>query len=485
MSLKKYLPTTPGRNDLIDLYRELSDLTFKGEHRLAFAWVRDSFQLGYDKLTTDALTLFFGELAKVSRFNGSDHIAASRRGSVMQHTLMCTPVLGLLAEEATERLGTAGQTKHAVRVATMRRDQIEQVLVHDGGELLVEFSSLSQRWKSGNAEETVDKAKVERGITEFGLRLAFQVASTYRSPTKQESEFARIIGGLRAELLSEEPLDPRMTQGSLEGRADYLMRRTQRELDIHHLTPQALQAVGHFMRAYDEPEGHSQWARFNGQLVKRAENIQSNLHFLEHSGKDGTPNWLLAPSVDIIAGLKYSEREMDKLFAAIRPGDAVEVAFARAAARMAYEMNLALVQNGIPRFIDREAMLRKNLPANPSEDQMMRAESLVTSPELRQQEILRAGERHMGSEKIPSLNFSRPELSAKQLEWLYCGAMQWAREDIGFAPPAQALLLLREHPPQLRQYIKDSSPYTSEGTPELVQALVRGRDKKIQRPSAA
>jgi hypothetical protein len=484
MGLKKSLPPTPDRSGLIDLYRELSRLTFKGEHRLAFAWVESEFHLGYDKLTRDAFNLFFNELGKVSRFGGSAHIAPAGQGSVTQHTLMCVPVLGLIAEEATERLDPKGQTTHAPRVANLRRDQIEQALVHDGGELLVEFSSLTQRWMAGDAEEKVDKAKLERSIAEFGLRLAFKVASTYRSPVKQEAEYGKIIQALRTELLSDIPQDPQMTQTSPEGRAAFLMHKMQRHLDIHHLTPAATSGLRHFMGAYDEPEGHSLWARFNGQVVKRAENIQSNLHFMEHCGQGGKPSWALAPSKDIVAGLWYSERDINKLFTAIRPGDAVEDAFARAAARLAYETNLALVQRGIPKFIDREAVLRRNLPTNPTAEQLLRAESLVTSADLRAQEIARTGARH-ATARTHALDYTLPEVSAKQLEWLYCGAMRWARDNSGYKPPEKALVYLREHPMALQRAIKEASPHTSDGTPQLVNALIADKPVRQHRPAAA
>lgn len=458
---------------LISLYRDIHRLTEAGQVAEAFSQTCRTLDLGIDPVSHRAFELVLGKLSEVKRFEGNVHMAEAHRGSTGQHTLMVMPLIAAVGGmamgkgQAVRRFNSKAWQNGAEAMRDMVHDMCIQVLMHDLGEEICELSSLSQRMK---AEKVAEQPKLERKIAEFSMRLAYHAVLSTSDTARQKKMFDREIDAIRAKV------DPKVEHkeeviGQTIGRQiEDSMREVTSRLNLDMLPRAVTPMLRNYMAAYDEPEGFSHFAYFNGVVVKHCQNMQTILHMVEHINKAEAAPYHLANSSEARAALWYADRGLGRIYETALPGNPLQMAVARASAEMAYAINLGILDAPIPCMIDRNARWKINLTETASEDERMRAESSPRDEAHRKAEIRAAIKRHMGS-SMGLTDFSTPELSSGQLHVAYSSAYTLSTQ-AGYRPPEKSLVDCRELPDALAAHMMANQKPLD--VPHLVEAFTGG-----------
>ncbi len=458
---------------LIQLYRETYNMTERGESGQAFSNICTTLGLEIEPVSHRAFDLVLGKLCEVKRFEGNPHIAESRKGTTGQHTLMVMPLIAAIGTMALGRNGAAqgfnsrawGKSVDAVQ--DMVHDMCIQVLMHDLGEEICELSSLSQRRK---AEKVAEQPKLERKIAEFSMRLAYYAVLSSDDPARQKKLFDREIDAIRTKVDPKKEYAEDVVGQTIGRQIEASIGEVSSRLHLDMLPRSVVPHLRNYMAAYDEPEGFSHFAYFNGVVVKHCQNMQTVLHMVEHLNCDGAVPYYLANSAEARAALWYADRGLPKLYKTANPANPLQQAVAKSCAEMAYAINLAILDAPIPCVIDREARMRMNLGADSSDADRHRAESHPHEEAARRAEIRAATKRHMAN-STGLTDFGTPELAAGQLQAAYTAAYALAKQG-GYVPPASSLADCRTLPPAIAQRMLASQQPGD--VPEIITAFCGG-----------
>lgn len=147
--------------------------------------LNESTKLGLNGTELKALSLMLTGLAQSARFRNTPYLEPWLGENSAVHSIHCA----LLMIDQFDAAGLLAPEKQTTEIIDLRRKMTLGALVHDLGEIVGEFSSLSQRIADDALQEV---PKIERRILEKTMRLAIWAA--------QESkplEFYENISGLR------------------------------------------------------------------------------------------------------------------------------------------------------------------------------------------------------------------------------------------------------------------------------------------------
>lgn len=470
-------PTLTPLPKLIQLYRDIYHLTETGQVGAAFGQTCRTLDLEIDPLSHRAFELILGKLCEVPRFEGNVHLAKNRKGTTGQHTLMVMPLIAAVGTMALGRSNAArGFNSKAWRaggspVADMVHDMCIQVLMHDMGEEIAELSSLSQRRLSGKMQE---QPKVERKIAEFTMRLGYYAALASSEPAQQKKIFDREIDAIRAQVDPRAQVQQDTVVGQTLGKQiETCITQASARLHLDQLPRTVVPLLRNYMGAYDEPEGFSHFAYFNGSVVKHCQNMQTVLHMAEHINRDDAVPYHLAQSSEARAALWYADRGLSRIYQTANQANPLQMAIARSCAEMAYAINLAILDAPIACMIDRAAT-----PATESDPHKVGRRS---------REIREATRRHMNS-SMGLTDFSTPEIAQAQLVAAYSAAYTAVREDKAYKPTEGSLADCRELPESLASRMTGEKPMLA--VPPVISAFTGGQAApafsfRLQGPRAA
>ena len=416
------------------LYREISDdINNDVSPGAALGSIAAQFDMEIDAKTQRVFTMMLDESKKVKRFSRHGNLTDKTRGNVALHTLQVMPVIAEVlmrafpeifpqyADDGIARVTVPMQFDELqCKVKDTLLEMLDQVLMHDFGEIFVELSSLSQRMKEGKSDEL---PKVERSLAEFSMRLAFY-AINHEEKLKQdgyanaEEFYSKAITDIRASLADVKTIDESIVGSAFAQKIIDKIEPLKERYMLDILPRDDVNEIRKYMGAYDEPEGHSHFAQFNGAVVKNMQNTQTVIHMNEHVGTQGAPPYELAPSKDVIGSLWYTERGLPKVYHEAG-GNPFKLRIAQQAAIMSFETNLGLVEHAsIPKIVDRAANYRKLLPTTAEPDQLARAESYAEDVDSRQQEIQTAVARYIERGRVRHTDFTGSDVSKLQLRIL-------------------------------------------------------------------
>ncbi len=458
---------------LITLYRDIYNLTERGQVVEAFDQTCRALNLGIDPISHRAFQLLLGKLCEVKRFEGNPHLDECLKGTTGQHTLMVMPLIAAVGSMALGKPGVVRKFNSkawqngAEAAQHMVHDMCIQVLMHDLGEEICELSSLSQRRL---AEKVAEQPKVERKIAEFAMRLAYYAVLASDDPAKQKKLFDKEIDAIRATVDPKVQHKEEIVGQTIGKQIESAMSEVTTRLNLDMLPRSVVPLLRNYMAAYDEPEGFSHFAQFNGVVVKHCQNMQTVLHMVEHLNKGNAVPYHLANSKEARAALWYADRGLGKIYATANTNNPLQMAIARASTEMAYGINLGILDAPIPCMIDRSARLKANLEVDASEDERLRAESHPSDVAARKGEIRGAIQRHMAS-SMGLTDFSTPELSLGQLQVAYSSAYALSKQ-VGFTPPAKSVVDCTELPAALASHMLANQAPSE--VPKLIEAFTGG-----------
>lgn len=464
--------------NLVRLYRDIHSLTNAGQMTPAFDLTCRTLNLGIDPVSSRAFELMLGKLGEVGRFEGNPHIADGRKGTTGQHTLVVMPLIAAVCGMALGKPGMARSFNSKAwrqggnAVQDMVHDMCIQVLMHDLGEEICELSSLSQRRKT---EKVAEQPKLERHIAEFSMRLAYYAVLATPDQAKQKKLFDREIDAIRSKVDPRTEYAEEIVGQTIGRQIATCIDEVAARLHLDMLPRSVMPLLRHYMAAYDEPEGFSHFAKFNGTVVKHCQNMQTVLHMVEHIDKGGAAPYHLANSGEARAALWYADRGIEKVYAAVRPGNPLQMAVARSCAEMAYAINLAILDAPIPCMIDRSARLRANLGEGATANDLMRAESHPHEAERRRREIRDAIQRHAKT-SMGLTDFSTPEISQGQLQVAYSSAYRLVRTDPDFRPSGRSLVDCKVLPEAVSAHMMANQRPVD--VPDIIAAFTGGQSVK-------
>lgn len=460
------LPTLPS---LVQLYRDTYRLTEAGRVAEAFDRVHDALDLQIDPVSRQAFRLVLGKLCEVPRFAGNVHIAESRKGTTGQHTLMVMPLIAAVGsmalghKEASRSFNSkAWRDKSNNPVQHMMRDMCVQVLMHDLGEEIVELSSLSQRRLAGKMEE---QPQLERKIAEFTMRLGYYAVLAGKGEKQQKKIFDREIDAIRSKIDTKAEYKEEIVGQTLGKKIGTCIDEASQRLHLDILPQDITGRLRIYMAAYDEPEGFSHFARFNGVVVKHCQNMQTVLHMVEHLNTDGAVPYAVAHSSEARAALWYADRKLGDIYNTANPANPLQMAVARSCAEMAYAINLGILEAPIPAMIDRLNVADRS-------GNIARRESSPHDTAAREQEISASRQRSITSGRRFA-DFSVDDLTRGQLIGAYSAAYQAVRENQDFRPTAASIVDSRELPEWLMARMLPQPPML--GAPDVTQAFTGGK----------
>lgn len=450
----------PDAAENIATYRALDKLSRTGQVESALDLVDRQYGLQLDPLSRRAFELMLGKAIEVPRFAGNENIAPSRKGSVAQHTLMVMPMIGALTHlayadaghEVTSSFNSQAWPAPREAVRDMMHDQMVQVLMHDFGEIFIELSSLSQRRRS---ELKAELPSVERKFAEFGLRLAYHCVLSHRTAQAQEKAFGDVIDDVREQISTSAHKDE-VAVG--EGIAKTISAAIEPHIDTLHLDVlprDVLARLRHYMGAYDEPEGFSHLAQFNGRVVKHAQNMQTVLHIVEHAGKDGAPPYNLASSGEVTNCFWYAERGLPAIVQAQRAGNPLHAAMTRACTQLAYAIGLAVIHIPIPEVIDRAPKQRESEPTEAAQ-----REREISQAKLLWRDIASGMQ-----------DFSCGILHRDQLRLAYQAALHLSEKGQSFVPSADSLAKISKLPLEIQAAWGQGGKLKSSQTVSLIKQM--------------
>ena len=417
-----------------NLYREISDGINNGmPPGVALERIAEQFGMSIEPKTQRVFSMMLDESKKVKRFSRHGNLTDKTRGNVALHTLQVMPVIAEILMKAFPEIFPQYEGDGTVRIAVPMSgnelqsnvkdtllEMLDQVLMHDFGEIFVELSSLSQRMKEGKNDEL---PKVERSLAEFSMRLAFYAinhedALKAEGFANSEAFYSKTITDIRASLGDVKTINESIVGSAFAREILNKIEPLKERYMLDILPRNDVSEIRKYMGAYDEPEGHSHFAHFNGAVVKNMQNTQTVIHMNEHVGTQGAPPYELAPSKDVIGTLWYSERGLPKLYQEAGQNP-FKLRIAQQAAILSFEANLGVVEHAsVPKIVDRAANYHNLLPPLASHDQVTRAESYAEDVDARKQEIQSAVERYRKNGDAHYMNFLRSDLSKLQLRLL-------------------------------------------------------------------
>lgn len=210
-------------------------------------------------------------LAQAHRFYGNVHIAESLGENSAVHSCHTMILLNELFRRS-ELLDAKNQTPE---VAGMRIEMTLSALVHDMGEILGEFNSVSQRTMNQGGDVEEDPL-TERDVFEVGAKLALKAVHEQRP-----DQFYAALQQMRTEAKAS-----RTSAGMSHAKLKEVVERYQ-NLEL----PEELQGkLDSLLALYDLAElkgaaSSNQTKLFRGYGVKLAEHLQGSRHYLRFSTK--------------------------------------------------------------------------------------------------------------------------------------------------------------------------------------------------------
>lgn len=423
----------------------------------------------------DVLKMLSHELLNATRFGGNIFIEPELGENSAVHSCHTA----ILMNEIFRRAGLLDGEKVTSEVTHLRRSATEACLIHDMGELLGEFNSLSQRIAHASLQED---ANVEREVFETALRLALLATDGYSQKNIGPLiTFFRELDDVRkaAGIASHEGLSPTSEISDLLQRFNAPEFALNSRLQLH---------ADYFLKLFDitEIRDEAQATKqdvFLGYLVKTIEHIQGARHFTRfaHKGEgyeqvrlfsrtttdfeltsmprnrsdhELTVPAALASSADVIGVAKYVESSIGHLYQyASTPN---EYALADAARDAGYQTMMEVL-NAMSPLVDRgQEKIRKGIGDLTSEVTNVEGEYVNRSASHRALEIalreqkeellqeLRA-ERRRGDFKARRVDTLSDIETRGRLMSVYQKALT-----VGYIPkPQEVLLMHRELPPSL------------------------------------
>lgn len=275
--------------------------------------------------------------------------------------------------------------------------------------------------------------------------------------------FGAVIDEVRDKIQSAfEKQNGDMVSNDVASIIDGCLRPIARRLRLDCLQPASLSVLRNYMAVYDQAEGRGVFASFYGHMVKTVENLQSVMHIVEYAGQDGAAPAELANSKAVRDRLWYAERNLHGLFAAAHPGCPHQLALARACAELAYENCLKILESA-PAAIDRSAVMKHQLNAALSDEEITRAESSPYDATARHREIAATLRRIFN--RASHQDAPPPEISRRQLQAAYAAALDELRKNPDFRPPSKALVDHDVLPPAIAARIDQARAALSKQAP--------------------
>ncbi len=337
------------------------------DYRPVIRYLNSEIDIGLSRKEQDVIALLLTGLSRTNRFSGDVFIEFIRGEDSSIHSCHSA----ILVVEIFRRAGLlSSEHLSSSTLQELRRAMIIGALLHDCGEILGEIHSLANRVaQAGLSDE--DKVCTERGIFRTFLRLAcFAVEQKNPRIFFEVLEKARALAGI--------------TTGSKvnhEGLAEALKQSQVT------LTPETEQTYVKLMRHYDRAELHlenpSDLDLFIAYCIKNCEHLQGTRHMIRRSTKHhgyqplrhfsaaSTPfeqhdpqrdrfslPFALAHSARMMAGAKFTERELGHVFATAKYD--LQIALANAMRHATYETLRELLHAG-PLVINQP---QRELPQN-------------------------------------------------------------------------------------------------------------------------
>ena len=243
---------------------------------LATEVLNEELRLNLPRHDEQALGLMLTALSQAHRF-GEDPYIERRRG---ENSAVHSVHTAILMNEVFRRAGLFDEKHQSQEVDAMRVDCTLACLIHDMGEALGEFNSLSQRVQEDHREEDSD---IERKVFETVLRLAFDAVS--KGPRAQV-KFLERMDSLRRDagiLATSDQVDPEQIAASLE------------KFKVGKLEDKYEQSIELFMNLFDMVElrgdsGLDDRMLYRGYVVKAIEHTQGTRHLIRFCEKSDDYN---------------------------------------------------------------------------------------------------------------------------------------------------------------------------------------------------
>lgn len=423
----------------------------------------------------EVLKMLSHELLNANRFGGNIFIEPELGENSAVHSCHTA----ILMNEIFRRAGLLDAAQLNADVTQMRRAASEACLIHDMGELLGEFNTLTQRIADTSLSED---ANVERKVFETALRLALLATDAYgRKDMGPLISFFRELDAVRRKAAISE-------HSGVQASADINQLLEKFEEPAYRLNARLAPHARHFLKLFDITEIHegaeaSQRDLFLGYLVKTVEHIQGTRHFVRFAHKaddyrridlfspgsarsivppEGTSAVereltipvSLASSAVLVGGSKYMESSIGGMFKYAKSSE--EKALASAARDACYQTMIEWL-NAMNPLVDRGrtkmdpvVVELTNAATDPGENFTARSERVKLVRRLLEQERKSLLERARADRSVENYQELRAEKlfdveTRGRLISLYKKAIE-----VGYEPePGEVLLTLKKLPAAL------------------------------------
>ncbi len=229
---------------------------------------RCHLNLDHDDIATAALMLT--ALSQTQRFKGEYHLEPWLGENTAVHSGHCV----ILATDMFRRARLTKPESQTAEVLNLHRSLTLGCLVHDMGEILGEFTTLSQRAQNAQLKELPE---IERRVMEVGLHLA-----AFAVQEREPASFYRSIAELR-----DRARIGKSTQVSIQELGDILDQFTTDILPTRVLSPDAVARKERFMHLFDVVEmrdsltlsAHDQFVANAVKIIEHTQGIRHLMRF--------------------------------------------------------------------------------------------------------------------------------------------------------------------------------------------------------------
>lgn len=229
--------------------------------------------LNLDHGDIETAGLMLNALSQTQRFKGEYHLEPWLGENTAVHSGHCV----ILATDMFRRARLTKPERQTPEVLDLHRSLTLGCLVHDMGEILGEFTTLSQRAQNSQLQELPE---IERRVMEVGLHLA-----VYAVQEREPASFYRSIAALR-----ERARIGKSNQVSIEELGEILDQFTTDVLPARVLSAESSARKERFMRLFDTVEMRdslnlSPHDQFVANAVKIIEHTQGIRHLMRFCTK--------------------------------------------------------------------------------------------------------------------------------------------------------------------------------------------------------
>lgn len=317
--------------------------------------LNEVYQLGMDQTDMRALGMVYKHLGRSERFGGDKRIPVKENSAI--HSMYCVPLLHSVLQDT--------QLKPSAEAARIQQMASVGLLLHDAGECLGEFASLTENVRDGIVK---DRSELERKILDHALTHALHAIETgNKTSFDAHMDALRVTATKKTEGgagMRSSRLDPNAIDALIDAEkakepklSPQMEQKKQQLMDLWTMVELPWEKHDAAWRESHMPEslkGNGDNIAFIGMLAKSTEHHQGARHVLRHGLTDASRihryEETLGQTSDklVDAQLKYPEAEIAPLF--MLAGNDSEKAIARSQASALYKAISSLMDK-IPPFI--------------------------------------------------------------------------------------------------------------------------------------